>query len=68
MSTREKLELLRKKSAKIELGGGEKAIQKQHDRGKLTARERLALLFDEGTFTELDKFVKHRCVNFVWKK
>ncbi|NMA02334.1 MAG: methylmalonyl-CoA carboxyltransferase, partial [Clostridia bacterium] len=54
MSTKEKLELLRKKSAKIELGGGEKAIQKQHDRGKLTARERLALLFDEGTFTELD--------------
>ena len=68
MSTKEKLELLRTKSAKIELGGGEKAIQKQHDRGKLTARERLALLFDEGTFTELDKFVKHRCVNFGMEK
>ena len=68
MSTRAKLEQLRTLSAKIELGGGEKAIQKQHERGKYTARERIALLFDEGTFTELDKFVKHRCVNFGMEK
>jgi len=64
MSTRAKLEDLRKKSREIELGGGDKAIEKQHERGKYTARERLAMLFDEGSFTELDKFVKHRCVNF----
>ena len=68
MSTRSKLEDLRKKSQQIELGGGEKAIQKQHERGKYTARERLAMLFDEGSFVELDKFVKHRCVNFGMDK
>lgn len=64
MSTRKKLEELRVKSEQIELGGGTKAIQKQHDKGKYTARERLTMLFDEGSFTELDKFVTHRCVNF----
>ena len=64
MSTRAKLEELRLRSQEIELGGGAKAIEKQHERGKYTARERLTLLFDEGSFTELDKFVTHRCVNF----
>ncbi len=64
MSTQAKLERLKKMSAEIELGGGIKAIEKQHERGKLTARERLNMFFDEGTFVELDKFVKHRCVNF----
>lgn len=64
MSTRKKLDELRVKSEQIELGGGIKAIQKQHDKGKYTARERLTMLFDEGSFTELDKFVTHRCVNF----
>lgn len=68
MSTRAKLEDLKKKSQKIELGGGPKAIEKQHKRGKYTARERLAMLFDEDSFTELDKFVKHRCVNFGMEK
>jgi len=48
------------KKARLELGGGEKAIAKRHEQGKLTARERLALLFDPGTFTETDLFVKHR--------
>jgi acetyl-CoA carboxylase carboxyltransferase component len=48
--------------------GGEKAVQKQHDGGKLTARERLDLLFDAGTFRELDMFVHHRCDNFGMEK
>ncbi len=49
---------------RILLGGGEDKIQIQHSSGKLTARERLALLFDEGIFTEVDVFVQHRCANF----
>ena len=59
-----KLEQLREKKAAMLLGGGEKRIQAQHDRGKKTARERLDLLFDEGTFVELETFVAHRCTNF----
>lgn len=50
------------------LGGGEKAIQKQHERGKYTARERIAQLLDEGSFEELDMFVRHRCTNFGQKE
>ncbi|MCD4715053.1 MAG: methylmalonyl-CoA carboxyltransferase [Clostridiales bacterium] len=59
-----KLDDLRRRKEVILAGGGEKRIAKQHDSGKLTARERLDLLFDEGTFVELDAFVKHRCTNF----
>ncbi|GAF91220.1 unnamed protein product, partial [marine sediment metagenome] len=44
--------------------GGEKRIQKQHDAGKLTARERLELFFDPETFRELGMFVRHRCSDF----
>ncbi len=47
-----------------ELGGGQERIQKQHEAGKLTARERIELLLDPGTFTELDKFVTHRATEF----
>ena len=50
------------------LGGGEKAIAKQHEKGKYTARERIAMLLDEGSFEELDMFVKHRCTNFGQEK
>ncbi|KAA6303518.1 MAG: Propionyl-CoA carboxylase beta chain [Candidatus Ordinivivax streblomastigis] len=50
------------------LGGGEKAIEKQHAQGKYTARERIAMLVDEGSFEELDMFVKHRCTNFGMEK
>lgn len=64
MSTRAKLEDLRARSKKVEIGGGQKAIDKQHSIGKLTARERINLLLDPGSFTEVDKFVAHRCVNF----
>lgn len=60
----EKLEQLRQKREVIEMAGGEKRIDKQHQAGKLTARERMNILFDEKTFVELDAFVKHRCTNF----
>lgn len=46
------------------LGGGEKAVEKQHAKGKYTARERLTMLFDADTFQEIDGFVKHRCTDF----
>jgi acetyl-CoA carboxylase carboxyltransferase component len=49
-------------------GGGETAVEKQHSRGKFTARERISLLLDEGSFEEIDMFVKHRCVNFGQEK
>jgi len=50
------------------LGGGEKRIEAQHKKGKLTARERLLLLLDEGTFREYDTFVEHRCTDFGMEK
>ncbi|MBQ7213125.1 MAG: methylmalonyl-CoA carboxyltransferase, partial [Bacteroidales bacterium] len=53
---------------KARLGGGEKAIDKQHQRGKYTARERIAMLLDEGSFEEMDMFVEHRCTNFGQEK
>ena len=49
---------------RAELGGGEERLKKQHDAGKLTARERIDLLFDPGTFQETDKLVTHRCRDF----
>ena len=64
----EKREFLREKKAKISLGGGEKRIEKQHSQGKMTARERLHYLFDDGTFVETDAFIKHRCTNFGMEK
>jgi len=67
-TTREKAELLKEKSLKVEMGGGEKAIGKLHATGRLSARERLAILFDKGSFVELDKFVEHRCTNFGMDK
>ncbi|MEE1022917.1 MAG: acyl-CoA carboxylase subunit beta [Muribaculaceae bacterium] len=60
----EKIQELIEKRAEARLGGGEKAIEKQHARGKYTARERIAQLLDEGSFEELDMFVTHRCTNF----
>ena len=51
-----------------ELGGGEERLRKQHEAGKLTARERVDLLFDAGTFEELDKLVTHRCLDFGMEK
>ena len=46
------------------VGGGEKRIAAQHAKGKMTARERIDFLVDEGSFTELDRFVTHRCTDF----
>lgn len=62
--TQEKLEQLLEKKRALQLGGGEKAVERQHTNGKMTARERLDLLFDEGSFVETGLFVSHRCVNF----
>lgn len=64
MSIEEKLEILRKKQEAAKLGGGQKRIDVQHDKGKLTARERLDLLLDKGTFEEFDMFVTHRSSAF----
>jgi len=60
----EKIEKLVQRRAQAVLGGGEKRIEAQHKKGKLTARERLAMLLDEGSFEEFDMFVQHRCTNF----
>ncbi len=60
----EKIKLLVDRRAGARLGGGEKRIDAQHAKGKLTARERLARLLDEGSFEEFDMFVQHRCTNF----
>src|SRR6202049_787508 len=64
MSMREKLELLQRKRAESEQGGGPERIQAQHDRHKMTARERLDALVDPGSFVELDRFVTHRSTDF----
>ena len=54
--------------AQARLGGGEKAIERQHAQGKYTARERINMLVDEGSFEEIDMFVEHRCTNFGMEK
>src|SRR2546423_9149087 len=64
MSMREKLDLLQQKRAESELGGGVDRVKAQHEKGKLTARERLDALLDPGTFVELDRFVTHRATDF----
>ena len=64
----EKVKELIELRAQARLGGGEKAIEKQHANGKYTARERIAQLLDEGSFEELDMFVQHRCTNFGQEK
>ena len=63
-TNKEKYELLATKNAEAELGGGEKRIEAQHNKGKLTARERINLLLDEGSFEETGKFVMHRGKDF----
>jgi propionyl-CoA carboxylase beta chain len=59
-----RIEELRRLSAEAEAGGGPERQEREHKSGKLTARERIRLLLDEGSFEELDKFVRHRCSNF----
>ncbi|MBS6028290.1 MAG: methylmalonyl-CoA carboxyltransferase [Negativicoccus succinicivorans] len=60
----QKVELLHKNLEHVRMGGGQSRIDKQHAKGKMTARERLEILFDEGSFVEIGALVKHRCVNF----
>ncbi len=60
----QKIKELKKKKESLLLGGGEERIEKQHKIGKLTARERIEALVDEGTFEEIDMLVKHRCTYF----
>jgi propionyl-CoA carboxylase beta chain len=59
-----RLEEVRRRHARAEEGGGAERKERQHREGKLSARERIELLLDEGTFEELDKLVRHRCYNF----
>ena len=64
----EKIKKLIENRVKARLGGGEKAIEKQHQRGKYTARERIDMLLDAGSFEEYDMFKLHRCHNFGMEK
>jgi acetyl-CoA carboxylase carboxyltransferase component len=64
----QRIQELKEKEAHLKAMGGSKAVAKQHESGKLTARERLDHFFDPGTFRETDIFVKHRCVNFGMEK
>lgn len=67
-SREEKLKKLEELNKEAEQGGGEKRVESQHKKGKLTARERIALLLDEGSFEELGKFVRHRSTAFGLEK
>jgi len=60
----ERLDELRRRKAQSEAGGGSQRIDAQHNRGKMTARERLECLLDEGSFQEVDSLVEHRCTDF----
>ena len=60
----EVIEHLAKKRKEASLGGGQRRIDAQHKKGKLTARERIELLVDQNTFEEWDTFVEHRCTDF----
>ena len=64
----EKIKELVERRAAAKLGGGQKRIDAQHAKGKFTARERLSMLLDEGSFEEFDMFVQHRCTNFGMDK
>lgn len=64
MDMYDKINELYDRKRTIELGGGDERIEKQHEKGKLTARERIELLLDEGTFMELNPFIKHRTTDF----
>ena len=64
----EKIYELVSRRAAARMGGGQKRIDAQHEKGKLTARERISLLLDEGSFEEFDMFVQHRCTNFGMEK
>jgi Acetyl-CoA carboxylase, carboxyltransferase component (subunits alpha and beta) len=68
MASQDKIKKLIDLRAEAKLGGGEKRIESQHKKGKYTARERIDMLLDEGSFEEFDMFVTHRCTNFGMEK
>ena len=68
MSKQDKIKQLIDLRTEAKLGGGEKKIETQHRKGKMTARERIEILLDEGSFEEYDMFVTHRCTNFGMEK
>ena len=68
MAVDPRIQQLRELKEQAKLGGGPERIERQHRRGKLTARERLDLLLDENSFHELDMFVTHRCTDFEMEK
>jgi len=68
MVSDDKIERLKKLREESKKGGGEKRIQKQHEKGKLTARERIDLLLDKNSFEEIDAFVTHRSSAFGLEK
>jgi propionyl-CoA carboxylase beta chain len=68
MSIQEKFDKLEKRTKEALLGGGEERIEKQHQAGRLTARERIDLLLDKNTFVEVDRFMTHRTQNFKMEK
>jgi propionyl-CoA carboxylase beta chain len=68
MSIEAKIEKLEKLNAEAEMGGGEARIARQHQSGRMTARERIEMLLDPGSFVEMDKFVTHRCTDFGIEK
>src|SRR5450755_484088 len=68
MSLERSLEELERRKRESELGGGQQRIDRQHNEGKLTARERIGLLFDPGSFQELDQLVVHRSTDFNMEK
>jgi propionyl-CoA carboxylase beta chain len=68
MTVEEKIQELREKKEKAKLGGGKERIEKQHAQGKLTARERIEKLLDEGSFVELDALALHECTDFGMEK
>ena len=67
-STEDRLKDLRVRKAQSEAGGGQTRVDAQHKRGKMTARERLEMLLDDGSFQEIDALVEHRCRDFDMDK
>ncbi|MDP6317979.1 MAG: carboxyl transferase domain-containing protein, partial [Candidatus Thalassarchaeaceae archaeon] len=63
-TTEERLQDLRRRKGQSEIGGGQNRIDAQHNKGKMTARERIEAFLDEGTFQEIDALVEHRCTDF----
>ncbi|MEG1587568.1 MAG: carboxyl transferase domain-containing protein, partial [Bacteroidales bacterium] len=68
MDNNQKYKAFEQKDQEATLGGGLDKLQKQHEQGKFSARERIEKLLDKGSFNELDKFVTHRCTNFGMDK